>query len=94
MHDRKRRLANRQRRPLLQSQRSAVLPDNRFASRGGGHAASTSNAPDMHESTVLGSLVAVGLGANAQGRGQMLECLQTALGLSAEPTVAVENILG
>lgn len=39
-------------------------------------------------------LVTLGLAANAQERGPMLDRLQTALGLSEEQTVAVEKILG
>lgn len=42
----------------------------------------------------LAVLVILGLGATAQERGPMLDRLQTALGLSAEQTVAVEKILG
>lgn len=39
-------------------------------------------------------VVTLGLAANAQERGPMLDRLQTALGLSDEQTVAVEKILG
>ena len=42
----------------------------------------------------LAVLVTLGLGANAQEQGSMLDRLQTALGLSAEQTVAVGKILG
>ena len=42
----------------------------------------------------LAVLVTLGLGANAQERGPMLDRLQTALGLSDEQTVEVEKILG
>lgn len=43
---------------------------------------------------MLTVLVTLGLGANAQERGPMLERLQTALGLSDEQTVEVGKILG
>lgn len=42
----------------------------------------------------LAVLVTLGLGANAQERGPMLDRLQTALGLSDEQTVEVGKILG
>lgn len=42
----------------------------------------------------LAVLIGIGLGANAQERGPLLDRLQTVLGLSAEQTVEVEKILG